>query len=120
MRPSQPLLRRQFLARAAAGAGALALAGCDALSRTEWFPRILGSAETLTRSAQRLLLPRKALAQEFAESDRSPFFRSNGTAMPRNPQYLAMAASGFESYRLEVGGLVDKTASLSLAQVREL
>ncbi len=120
MKPNQPMSRRKFFVRAAAGAGALALAGCDALSRTEWFPRILGSAESLTRSAQRLLLPRKAMAQEFAESDRSPSFRSNGTAMPRNPQYLAMAASGFESYKLEVGGLVNKPASFSLAQLREL
>jgi DMSO/TMAO reductase YedYZ molybdopterin-dependent catalytic subunit len=112
--------RRRFLMRALAGGSALALAGCEKLSHSDWFPKILESAETVTRSAQRLLLPRKAMAEEFSEADRSPYFRSNGTAMPRNPQYIAMAASGFENYRLEVGGLVDKPASLSLGQLRAL
>jgi DMSO/TMAO reductase YedYZ molybdopterin-dependent catalytic subunit len=112
--------RRRFLLRALAGSGALLLAGCEKLSRSEWFPRILEGAESVTRATQRLLLPRKAMAQEFAESDRSPYFRSNGTAMPRNPQYLAMAAGGFENYRLDVAGLVDKPASLSLADLRAL
>ena len=88
--------RRQLLLRAlgltsGVASGAL-LSGCEKLSRTEWFPKILESAESVTRSAQRLLLPRKAMAEEFSESDRSPFFRSNGTAMPRNPQYIAVAA----------------------------
>ena len=35
------LPRRAFLARATAAASALALAGCDSLSRTEWFPKVL-------------------------------------------------------------------------------
>src|SRR6202022_3029783 len=94
--------RRRFLVRALAGGSALALAGCEKLSRSEWFPKILESAESVTRSAQRLLLPRKAMAEEFTDADRSPYFRSNGTAMPRNPQYMAMAAGGFETYRLDV------------------
>jgi DMSO/TMAO reductase YedYZ molybdopterin-dependent catalytic subunit len=112
--------RRRFLLRALAGSGAFVLAGCEKLSHSEWFPKVLESAESVTRSAQRLLLPRKAMAQEFGESDRSPTFRSNGTAMPRNPQYLAMAASGFENYRLDVGGLVARPVSLSLADLRAL
>ena len=112
--------RRRFLLRALAGSGAFVLAGCEKLSKSEWFPKVLEGAESVTRSAQRLLLPRKAMAQEFAESDRSPSFRSNGTAMPRNPQYLAVAAGGFENYRLDVGGLVDKPASLSLVDLRAL
>ncbi len=107
--------------RALAGGSALALAGCDKLSRTDWFPKILESAETVTRSAQRLLLPRKAMAQEFGEADRSPYFRSNGTAMPRNPQYIA---HGGERLRRITGsrsaGLVDKPASLSLGELRAL
>ena len=112
--------RRRFLLRALAGSGAFMLAGCEKLSKSEWFPKVLEGAESVTRSAQRLLLPRKAMAQEFAESDRSPSFRSNGTAMPRNAQYLAMAAGGFENYRLDVGGLVGKPVSLSLADLRAL
>ena len=60
------------------------------------------------------------MAQEFTEADLSPRFRSNGTSMPANPQYLALAAGGFADYRLAVDGLVEKPASLSLAELRAL
>jgi DMSO/TMAO reductase YedYZ molybdopterin-dependent catalytic subunit len=112
--------RRRFLARTAAAAGALVLSGCDALSRTEWFPRVLGAGEQLSAAAQHLLTPRRAMAQEFGDADRSPEFRSNGTAMPNNPDYEALAARQFADYRLVVGGLVDKPATLSLADLRAL
>jgi DMSO/TMAO reductase YedYZ molybdopterin-dependent catalytic subunit len=112
--------RRRFLARAGAATGALVLSGCDALSRTEWFPRVLGAGEKLSETAQHLLTPRKALAQEFSEADRSPEFRSNGTAMPDSPEYEALAAREFVAYRLQVAGLVARPASLSLAELRAL
>jgi DMSO/TMAO reductase YedYZ molybdopterin-dependent catalytic subunit len=112
--------RRRFLARTIGAAGALALSGCDALSRTEWFPRILGAGEKLSEAAHHLITPRRAMAQEFSEADRSPEFRSNGTAMPNDARYRALAAAGFADYRLEVGGLVEQPASLSLAEVRAL
>ncbi len=112
--------RRHFLGRAAAAAGALALSGCDALSRTQWFPKLLGSGEKLSETAQQLLTPRRAMAQEFAEADRSPVFRSNGTAMPDSAEYEALAAREFAAYRLQVTGLVGNPASLSLAALRAL
>jgi DMSO/TMAO reductase YedYZ molybdopterin-dependent catalytic subunit len=96
------------------------LSGCDALSRTEWFPKMLGVGEKLSESAHHLLVPRKAMAQEFSEADRSPEFRSNGTAVPNNGQYQALAAAGFADYRLEVGGLVENPAVFSLAELRAL
>ena len=111
--------RRRFLGRALGVGGAFALSGCDALSQTQWFPKVLATGETLTRAVQGLV-PRRALAQEFSEADLSPRFRSNGTAMPANAQYLALAAKGFADYRLEVGGLVEKPASLSLVELRAL
>ena len=64
------LPRRAFLQGAAAAASTLALAGCDNLSRTEWFPKVLDSVEPLNHSLAKLL-GRKAMAQEFAEADRS-------------------------------------------------
>jgi len=112
--------RRRFLARASGAVGALVLSGCDALSRSEWFPKLLAAGEALNRSAQRLLAPRRAMAQEFAEADLSPDFRSNGTALPDSATYQALARSGFADYRLEVGGLVARPASLSLADLRAL
>jgi DMSO/TMAO reductase YedYZ molybdopterin-dependent catalytic subunit len=112
--------RRQFLARAFGVTASLAVSGCDALSRTEWFPKILDTGEKLSNVAQHLIAPRRAMAQEFSEADLSPHFRSNGTSMPANPQYLVMAAGGFADYRLAVDGLVEKPASLSLADLRAL
>src|SRR4029434_5412072 len=112
--------RRRFLAKSFGAAGALALAGCDALSRSEWFPNVLGAGEKLSEAVHHLITPRKAMAQEFSEADLSPKFRSNGTAMPNSVQYQALAASGFADYRLEVVGLVEQPARLSLAELRAL
>src|SRR5262252_3828255 len=108
--------RRRFLARGLATAGALAVAGCDALSRTEWFPKLLAAGEKLSRSTHHLL-GRRAMAQEFSEADLSPEFRSNGTAMPNNRAYQALASAGFADYRLTVDGLVEKPTQLSLAEL---
>ncbi len=112
--------RRRFFRRALGGAAALVLGGCDRLSRTEWFPKILNISESLSSAAQHLITTRKSMAQEFSEADLSPQFRSNGTAKPNDPQYQAMAARDFADYRLEVKGLVEKPLAFSLAELRQL
>ena len=114
------LSRRRFLGRAVASVGALALAGCDALSRSEWFSKVLATGEKLNEVTHRLLGGRRSMAQEFSEADLSPEFRSNGTSSPNNAQYKALAAGGFAGYRLEVGGLVEKPVTFSLAELRAL
>jgi DMSO/TMAO reductase YedYZ molybdopterin-dependent catalytic subunit len=118
--PSQDNSRRRFLRRALAAGGALVLSGCDQLSQSAWFTKLLGSAEKLTFATQRLLLPRKAMAQEFTEADLSPSFRSNGTSNPDNPGYQAMVANGFADYRLQVGGLVAQPRAYSLDELKAL
>lgn len=112
--------RRRFLTRFLGISGAALLTGCDRLSRTEWFPRLLGSAETLNSGIHHVLAPRDALAKEFSEADISPVFPSNGTAFPANPHYQALAAGNFSEWRLAVGGLVARPASFSLAQLQAL
>lgn len=118
--PSQGNGRRRFLLRALAAGGTLLLSGCDRLSHSAWFTRMLDSAERLTFGAQRLLLPRKAMAQEFTEADLSPDFRSNGTNNPANPLYQALAANRFADYRLKVGGLVAQPRAYSLDDLKAL
>ncbi len=113
------LPRRHFLARAAAATSALWLAGCDQLSRTEWFPKVLNSVEPLNHAVAKLV-GRRAMAQEFAESDRSPTFRSNGSDDPGTPQYEAWVANGFSDYALMVGGLVAAPRKFSLDELRAL
>ena len=113
------LPRRVFLTRAAASVSALALAGCDSLSRTEWFPKVLNAAEPLNEAAAKLVA-RGGMAQEFAESDRSPTFRSNGSSDPGTDQYNAWVANGFADYRLQVGGLVEAPHAFTLTDLRTL
>jgi len=112
------MTRRGLMKRLAAAAGALMLGGCDRLSETTWFPKVLGVGEKASYRIQRMMVPRKAMAQEFAPAQMSPQFRSNGTSMPDNPAYQALAAKGFADYRLEVGGLVERSMSLTLAEIR--
>ena len=101
------------------GAGAT-LAGCDRLARNETVREALFSAENFHKWAQRSIMARDALAQEFRPDQISPFFRPNGTANPNTPEYKALWRSGFADWRLQVHGLVDRPLSLSLAQIRTL
>jgi DMSO/TMAO reductase YedYZ molybdopterin-dependent catalytic subunit len=112
--------RRRLLQRCAAAAGAVLLAGCDRLSGTEWFPRVLSLGEKLSARVAPLVAGRRAMAQEFGPQDLSPRFRSNGTARPANPQYDALAAGGFADYVLVVDGLVDRPQRYTLADLRAL
>ena len=112
--------RRRFLMWLLAGAGTVLLAGCDRLSETEWFPKLLGTGERLNNHAHRLLSSRKTMAQEFSESDLSPSFRSNGTSLPNNPQYQALARNAFADWALEVGGMVERPLKFTLAQLQAL
>ncbi len=112
--------RRRFLSRALGATAAMLAAGCDKLSKTEWFPKILETSEQLSSGAQHLVTSRRSMAQEFTAADLSPQFRSNGTSDPNNPEYKALAARDFTDYRLQVMGLVEQPATFSLAELREM
>lgn len=112
--------RRHFLRQALTSAGAALLAGCDALSNSSWFPKVLGVAEHLNRGAQHLVTSRRSMAQEFTEADLSPQFRSNGTANPEDAAYQALAGHGFRDWKLLVDGLVQAPAEFTLAQLRAM
>jgi DMSO/TMAO reductase YedYZ molybdopterin-dependent catalytic subunit len=114
------LPRRRFFRRALASIGALALAGCQRLSTSEWFPQVLAVGEKASEAALKLVVGRRAMAQEFGETDLSPSFRSNGTAMPATDAYRALLEGGFADFRLEVVGLVDRPLRLSLDEVKAL
>jgi DMSO/TMAO reductase YedYZ molybdopterin-dependent catalytic subunit len=112
--------RRSFVLRILASTGTALLAGCDAASRSSWFPKVLGVAERASRSTQRLAAPRRAMAQEFTAADLSPQFRSNGTANPQDERFQALAARQFVDWRLRVDGLVQHPLQLSLQQLRAM
>ncbi len=110
--------RRRWLAGAGASLAGLWLAGCDRLVANSTFNGMLKVAETWTLRAQRLVTDRNALAREFGPADISADFKANGTLRPQDPEYAALLAENFASYRLQVGGLVEQPLSLTLAEVR--
>jgi DMSO/TMAO reductase YedYZ molybdopterin-dependent catalytic subunit len=119
-RPASAAGRRTFIRRLVYGASALFLAGCDAVSRSSWGPKILRGGEVASREAQHALTSRTALAQEFDESDLSPMFRSNGTNDPQDESYQRHAEAQFRDWKLRVDGLVRVPAELSLADLRAM
>jgi DMSO/TMAO reductase YedYZ molybdopterin-dependent catalytic subunit len=112
--------KRQFLRWSLASAGGLVLVGCDRIAQTSWFPKVLAAGEALNHGAQKALLSRKAMAQEFTEADLSPSFRSNGTDNPNSAAYQAMVKNGFANWSLVIDGLVEKPLKLSLADLHAM
>lgn len=112
--------KRQFLQRALAGVSTLALAGCDRLTMSPWFTKVLSVGESLNQSVHQLVGGRRSMAQEFSVSDLSPLFRANGSINPSDAPYRAMVADGFASWTLTVDGLVEQPATLTLAQLRAM
>jgi DMSO/TMAO reductase YedYZ molybdopterin-dependent catalytic subunit len=112
--------RRRVLIGAAQAAGLLLLAGCDNLSRSDWFTSLLGKAEKVTQGAQWLVSPRKALAKEFTEADLSAVFPPNGNRDPENPDYQRMARNAFADWKLEINGLVQQPTTVSLTDIHAM
>ncbi|MFP5448192.1 MAG: molybdopterin-binding protein [Alphaproteobacteria bacterium] len=110
--------RRGLLAGAGSALLGLTLAGCDQIGRNPGVRATLARAEGLTMAAQRLILSRTALAREFTPADISPDFRANGSLRPAGTAYRDLVTNNFADWRLEVGGLVERPLSLSLADLR--
>jgi DMSO/TMAO reductase YedYZ molybdopterin-dependent catalytic subunit len=111
--------RRALVGGLAVGAGGL-LSGCDRLGQNPQFRALLDTGERGNYALQRLLQDRTALAQEFAPSQRSPIFRSNGTRVPGGDDYARHMAAGFTDWQLVVDGLVARPQAISLAELRTL
>jgi len=80
---------------------------------------ILGVGESLTYSAQRLLISNQALAREFPRSDISRIAPVNGPA-PKDETYRRLLAGSFKDWRLTVDGMVATPLSFSLEQLKNL
>jgi DMSO/TMAO reductase YedYZ molybdopterin-dependent catalytic subunit len=112
--------RRTALRTALVSVGTLSLAGCDKLSNNPAFVDVLKSAQHLSHAAQRAVAGRQALAQEFSQADVAAHFKANGTLVPRDAEYQALQKSGFSEWKLQVGGLVEKPAAFTLAELRAM
>ncbi len=112
--------RRQFLKGALGVASLAALAGCDNLTQSSWFPSILHKTEKLTERVQRAITPTNALAKEYGDADISKVFPANGNTDPGTEIYAEHVAKNFSEWMMEVGGLVQTPMSWSLAALKEL
>jgi len=120
----RPISRRRLVTSGlAAGAGLAGLAvACRLAERYGLVPPdhggVYGAGETLTYAAQRLLTAH-SLAREFPRSmiSKSPF--ANATAPP-NDLFKRHQTTGFSDWRLAVGGMVARPASLSLSDLKSL
>lgn len=111
--------RRRLLTGLGALAGGALLSGCDGLNRSAAVRAWLERAEKLHYRAQRAISG-DALAPEYRPDQRSPFFRTNGSVMPRSPDYAGHLADGFAHWRLAVDGLVRRPLALSLGQLQAM
>ena len=59
-----------------------------------------------------------SLAREYAATDLSPTFRTNGNATANNDTYRPHLSAGFSNWTLVVDGLVDRPGSYSMAQLK--
>jgi hypothetical protein len=65
MKHERAMKCRQFLKGTFGAASLVALAGCDNLTQSSWFPSILNKTEKLTERVQRAVTPAHALAKEL-------------------------------------------------------
>ncbi len=116
---STQLTRRRLLGSFTIGGGLL-LSGCDAFGENAKFREILKLGEDANYAIHRSLQDRMALAKEFAPSQRSPIFPSNGTRMPVGDGYARHIATEFRDWTLTIDGQVDRPYRMSLNQIRTM
>ena len=113
--------RRRWLTSVPA-LGGLVLTGC---SRETFVPPrvrggLIGAADVLTMSTNRLLQLRQPLAREYRRSDVADPFPTWNQTNPGNAEYQRHLLDQFRNWRLPIGGLVARPLSLSLDEIRSL
>src|SRR5262249_4395189 len=101
-------------------ASLVALAGCDNLTQSGWFPAVLRMTEKVTDREQRAITPSHALAKEYTEADISPVFPANGNTDPGTQDYDEMLRNNFADWEVMIDGLVAKPSVFSLAAIKEM
>jgi DMSO/TMAO reductase YedYZ molybdopterin-dependent catalytic subunit len=114
---SSILTRRNLVTAGLATAAGLGAARLGRL--TPDYSSILGLGESLTYSAQRLLVSGQPPAREFSRSQISKVHPTNGPA-PKDETYREWLANGFNGWRLTVEGLVARPTSFSLDDLKRM
>ena len=106
---SKRISRRAWLTSVPA-LGGLLLTGC---SRETFVPPrvrggLIGAADVLTMSTNRLLLSGQPLAREFPRSEIADPFPTWNQTNPRNAEYQRHLSERFRNWRLPITGLVER------------
>ena len=118
---SKRISRRTWLTSLPA-LGGLLLTGC---SRETFVPPrvrggLIGAADVLTMSTNRLLLSRQQLAREYRRSEVADPFPTWNQTNPRNDGVSAPPVGRVQELALPIGGLVERPLVLSLDEIRSL
>lgn len=116
----KPLQRRDFLRSVTLGSSALILGGCDAMNENATFREALRTAEKLNQMTHGALMDRATLAPEFALSDISPVFKTNGSVTATSADYLAHVENNFADWRLRVDGMVANPVEIGLEALKAM
>ena len=108
--------RRAWLTSVPVVGGLLLSAGC---SRERFVPPVvrgglLGAADVLTMSTNRLLLSGQQLAREYSLSDVADPFPTWNQTNPKDETYQRHAADGFKNWQLPISGLVARPTALAI------
>jgi DMSO/TMAO reductase YedYZ molybdopterin-dependent catalytic subunit len=127
MKDTPLLVTRRTLVTGLASAGGLLLAGCSE-TQPPSYGNVLRMGDLLTYNAQRLLLPARSLAKEYARSDITsvPAIGNTDPANPNldgfdptnGPVYARLRDGAFADWRLRVEGSVARPGLYSLADLR--
>jgi len=120
MNPKHEVKRRQFLKGALGATGVIALAGCDNLTQSDWFPELLSQAEKLTELAQRAVTPAGAMAKEYSEADISAVFPANGNIDPGTQDYADRAREEFARWEVRIDGRVEAPTAFSIGALKDM
>ncbi len=123
------LLPRRALVGGLATLGGLALAACTG-ENPPTYGNILRMGDDFTYRAQRILMPRPALARQFDHADITSM-PAIGTTNPGNAKEPAFSAdfgeaydrlhrSGFADWRLEIAGEVARPGAYTLADLKAM
>ena len=108
--------RRLFVASSMAAA----LAGCakatNALNDWEALRPALGSVDALDHA----LIGTRGMAKLYRPADVTLDYPVNSLDTPHQPEYLQLIEDGYASYRLPVGGLVERPQSFGIRELRAL
>ena len=114
-------LTRRRLLSAFSALGGLLVSGCSReLLPPQLRGGLVGLADVLTMSSNRLVLHDQPLAREYDRSQVARDFPTWGQTNPDDEEYQRHLHDGFAHWRLPVGGLVVRPRSFSLEELRRL